>query len=202
MNVNQNDIVRTDFVLENVFSYLVRAHYNFTAITAVNQKERYVLEGIKETLNAFKEGYEHSVKSLCTKLDISIITEDYVGSILFGVSNEVFAEGITWSHIITFFVFVGELAILSISQNLPESVVAAIYESFSVLVKEKLVTWIEDHNGWEGCTSLSIVAEQENLIEMTNRSWAKSFFHTTIRVIGTLASVANTANNDFNTTKQ
>lgn len=141
-----HDIVRTDFILENVFSYLVRDIYNFTAISPMNKKEKDVFEGMKETLNAFKDDYAYSVKSLCA--EIGLITEDNVGSILLGVSNEVFSEGITWSRIIAFFVFVGELTIMCIYKKLPKSIVDVMYECFSRLVKEKLESWIEDHDGW------------------------------------------------------
>lgn len=142
----KNDIIRTDFILENVFSYLLGDNYNFDAISAMNKKEKEIFNGMKETLNAFRDSYAGPVKSLCAEIDV--ITEDTVGSILLGVSNELFSEGITWSRIIAFFVFVGELTIMCIYKNLPKSIVDVMYECFSRLVKEKLESWIEDHDGW------------------------------------------------------
>lgn len=87
------DIIRTDFVLENVFSYLVRDHYDFNAISGMNEKENHLIEKTKEILNAFTETYTDSVKQMCA--EIININEDDVGSILLGVGNELFAEGIT-----------------------------------------------------------------------------------------------------------
>lgn len=148
----KNDIVRTDFILENAFAYLLENHYKFDAISAMNKKENDVWDHMKETLDAFRDSYASPVKNLCAEIDI--INEDTVGSILLGVSNELFSEGITWSRIIALFVFVGELTIMCISKKLPKSIVDVMFECFSRLVKEKLESWIEDHDGWV-CISFS-----------------------------------------------
>lgn len=186
------DVIRTDFILQNMFAYLVKDQYKFDAISAINKREKDVLEGMKETVDAFRLNYASTVKSLCAEIDL--ITEDTLGSVLLGVSNELFSEGITWSRIIAFFVFVGELTILCVSRKISKSIVDVMYECFSRLVNEKLQSWIDDHDGWEGITSLSVVAQQENSLKISNPGWAKSLLYGTVRMIGTLAHIANTSN--------
>lgn len=181
--------IRTDFILENVFSYLLQDFYEFDAICAINDKETNTLNHMKKILRTLKESSKGSLKSLCFELDD--INEDKVGSILLGVAHELFSEGITWSRITAFIIFVGELTIMCLSQKLPTSIVDAMYESFSRLVKEKLETWIEDHNHWEGIFELSV----ENNNQLKESNWAKVLWHTTVRIVGTLASVSNVINN-------
>lgn len=47
----KEDIIKTDCILENIFSYLLRDHYNFNTICKMNKKEKHVFETIKEYLN-------------------------------------------------------------------------------------------------------------------------------------------------------
>lgn len=171
----KEDIIRTDFILENVFSVLVRDYYNFDAISWMNKKEKDVLEKIVEILNVFRDKFADPIKSLCR--EIVVINEDTVSPILLKVSYEVFAEGISWSRIIAFFAFVGELTITCIERKIPKSNVDVIYEIFSRLVKEKIESWIEDHDGWEGIKSVSVVTTSKE--KLSTPSWSKHLLHLT-----------------------
>lgn len=173
--------VRIDFILENVFSYLLPNVYNFDALCSTNEKEKHLIEKIKKILNAFRDSYSDPVKILCAEL--TVINEENISSILLDVADELFSEGITWSKIIAFFAFVGELTTMCIKRKLPKSLVNVMYESFSRLVKVKLESWIDDHDGWEGLTSLSIVTQPEHLLRISKPSWAKSVLNATNRLI-------------------
>lgn len=142
---NEKDKVRTDFVLQNIYSYSLRNKYEFNAVCAMNKEEEFVMRELEGTVYAFQTNYGGNVKSLCTELEI---TEDTIGTVILGVSNELFSDGITWSRIIALFVFVGELTLLCLSRKFPERIVDEIYECFCKLVKEKLKGWIDDHGGW------------------------------------------------------
>lgn len=174
---NKEEIIRTDFLLENIFSYLLRDHYNFDAISPMNEKEKQVFEGTKEILDVFRDSYAIPVKNLISEINVEEIT---IGSTLLSVSNELFSEGITWSRIIAFFVFVGELTVI---KKLPPSLVDVIYECFSRLVKEKLESWIEDHNGWDTLKKLSVVFQQENSFKASNTNWVSTLLHNVIQMI-------------------
>lgn len=145
-NSSGNNGVRTDFILENIFSYLVKDHHTLTPMSAINQRENDVLVGMKETIDAFRSRYADTVKNLCATIDE--ISEHSVRIVLLGVANEIFSEGIGWSRVIAFFVFVGEIAITCVSRNLPSSALDAVYDCFSSYVKEKLEMWINDHESW------------------------------------------------------
>lgn len=151
--------VRTDVILQQVFSHLV-SDFNFDGMNTMNEKEKLLIQKINEIMSLFRKSYADSIKSLCEK--INDINEENTSFILLGVFSEVFSKGITWSKIIAFFVFVGELTTLCIERKLSKSIVDAIYQSFSTLVKEKLEVWIKDHNGWEGMTNWSVVLQKEN----------------------------------------
>lgn len=181
----KEDIIKTDCILENVFSYLLRDHYNFNTICKMYKKEKHVFETIKETLNFFRNKYGDLVKILCSEMDD--IDEDTVDSVLLGVAHALFSEGITWSRIIAFFHFVGELTITCIIRKLPNSLVDVIYECFSKCVKVKLESWIEDHDGWEGVSSLS-VSIQEHLLNISKLSCSKSLLYATRKQIFALTS--------------
>lgn len=185
----KENIIRTDFILENVFSYLVCNHYEFDAISRMNKKEKETFEKLKETINAFRESYIDPIEKWCEEIDV--INEDDVGSILLTVSNELFSEGITWSRIIAFFIFVGELTITCIKKKLPKLIADVIYESFSRLVKERLESWIEDHDGWEGINSLSISIQKENVLKTSDPSWIKNLFYRTCEMISSILSKEN-----------
>jgi len=187
-NYNEKNGVRTDFILQNVFSYVLGDRYCFNAICADNDIEKKVLKELIETIKAFQINYSDTVKGLCSEIEV---TEDTVTAVILGVANELFCEGITWSRIIALFVFVGELTLLCLSKDLPINVVDVVYACFSDLVTEKLESWVFDHNGWEGIASLSNVAQQENSSKVSNPGWAKSLFYNTVRMIGTVAQIAN-----------
>lgn len=192
------DTIRTDFILQNIFSYALRNTYAFDAVSAMNKKEEFVLKELKETFNAFQSNFGDAIRGLCREVEV---THDTIGSVIVGVANELFSEGITWSRIIALFAFMGELTLQCLSRKYPDSIVDGIYECFCRLVKEKLKCWVDDHGGWEGLTALS-VTQQENTDSFespksANSGWAKSLFYSTVRMIGTLAHFANSSSTAF-----
>ncbi|KFM74118.1 Apoptosis regulator BAX, partial [Stegodyphus mimosarum] len=184
--------VRTDFILQNVYSYLIKDAYAFESCPATTRKEASVLKDLKEIVDAFRSNYLFRIQNLCSELDV---TFDTVGSVLLGVSNELFSDGITWSRIIALFIFVAELTVQCLAQSFPVTIVDITYECFSRLVKENLLVWIEDHGGWEGLRSLSKTekGDSNQLMneQQTNGTLAKSILHGTIKVFGFFANLAN-----------
>lgn len=172
----KENIIKTDCILENIFSYLLRDHYNFNTICKMNKKEKHAFETIKEYLNLFVNEYADILKTLCAEIDD--INEDTVGPVLLGVADAVYCEGTTWSRIIAFCIFVGELTIMCIQRKLPNSIVDVIYECFTKYVIENLKSWIEDHGGWEGVSCLS-VSKQEHLSRISRPSWSRTLLYAT-----------------------
>lgn len=156
----QYDGVRTDFILQNVYSYLLSGRHRFNRIPHMNKIEEEVLKQFKEIVDAFRIDYVVTVKSLCTELNVSIET---VGSILHGIADELFSDGITWSRIIALSVFVGELTLSCLSRGFAEFIADLVYECFSALVKEKLEPWVLDHGGWSSIGQLNLNESSWNL---------------------------------------
>lgn len=184
----KNNSVRTEFILKNIFSYMLKDIYKFNTICAENQKEKDTLEKFKELLIKFKDEYGSLVKKDC--FEIGPINEDTIESILLNVSAELFSNGINWYLIIGFFYFVGELAFVVVSLNLPISLINIIFDNFFKLVTERLEVWIQDHNGWEG-----IFMTKEKLIISSK---FENFFTYTIYCFFTLLSMLNEIENFFN----
>lgn len=180
--------VRTEFLLKNIFAYMLKNNYKFDTVCAENPKEKETFKSFKETLNKFKDEYGFMIRNQCLKIDC--INEDTVDSILSQVGNEIFSEGITWNNIVAFFYFVGELSLLVISKKLPNSLVDVIFEYFSKFVNEKLEFWVQDHNGWE-----DILMKEEDIEKMTSKCFSFKFLmHIFVIIFGTFSHVRNISN--------
>lgn len=185
--------VRTHFVINNIFYYLLEDYdEQETEITALNASETEVLETFKKVVDEFKLNYSERVVDLCSHLEVTL---DSVNGVFLGVSNELFSEGITWGRISALVVFSSELAAQCLRKELPETVVEEVLDCCLELVQDKLENWIEDHGGWEGIISFSkgqkITDNQQEATGAESPGWAKSMLHGTVRVLGTLAHIAN-----------
>lgn len=187
--------VRTHFVVTNIFYHLLEDYVceeQQTELTASNPSETEVLETFKKVVNEFKVSYSDRVVDLCSHLEV---TTDSVNGVFLGVSNELFSEGITWGRISALFVFSSELAAQCLRKELPDTIVEEILGCCLELVQDKLENWIEDHGGWEGIINFSKgqkSAETPQTNGAQSPGWAKSMLHGTVRVLGTLAHIANT----------
>ncbi|GFY03209.1 apoptosis regulator BAX [Trichonephila clavipes] len=193
--------VSSDFILQNVYSHLIKDGANFRALCPANHLEEELIRHIIDVVDDFKQNFIGTIKGLLSTLEFS---EDTSGTIIQGVANELFCEGITWSRIIAFFVFVGELTLQYLANNYPPSIVDVIYECYSKFVKETLTNWISDHGGWEGVRSLSIKRDdsnQEITTPMPNGSldkgWANSILYSTVKMFGTIAFLANSSGSNL-----
>ncbi|GFU45563.1 apoptosis regulator BAX [Nephila pilipes] len=186
--------ISTDFILQNAYSHLIKNGANFQAIRPTNYKEEQLIQDLLNIVDDFKLSFIGSIKVLTSDLEFAPNT---LGTVLQGVANELFCEGITWSRIIALFVFVGELTLQCLANDYPRSIVDVIYECFCKLVKETLINWIVEHGGWEGVRSLSKKRDDSNpeitTPQSSDKGWAKSIFHSTVRIFGTLALLANSS---------
>lgn len=63
------------------------------------------------------------------------------------VSNELYIEGIKWSHIITHLVFASEFALNCAQQGYPH-LVDEVAQWLALYINQHLLQWITDHGGW------------------------------------------------------
>lgn len=184
---SKNDIIRTDFLLENVFSYSLGDNYKFCPVSAINKKEKDTLEKIIKLYDLFGDRHGHFMSSLCK--EFTEITEDTIDPILLGVAKEIFSGVISWSQIICYFYFVGQLAVMCIDGNLPKSTVDVTYESFSRFVKTEIEPWIKDHDDWERFLSLTIKYENSSSTDIEKSSCIKFLLYSAIKIIGNLLKI-------------
>lgn len=167
---SKNDIVRTNFLLENIFSHMLGDKHNFNVIiSAINKKENDVLEKLKKVIDSLRNQFGNLLQNLCGELDE--ISEDRIESILSDIACELFNRvtwDITWSRIMCFFVFVGELTVTCVSKKVPASLVDAIFEIFSRLVTEKIEYWVEYHGDWENIPLNLLLEENPSFSVRTN----------------------------------
>lgn len=178
---DQKNTVRSEFIVRNIFSYMIEYQYKFNTIYAKNQMEKDTLETFKGVLIELNNEYGSDLRNKC--LEIHPINENTIEYILTEISNELFAEGITWIRIITFFAFVGELTRTVFSRKLSTSLVNIIFIHFSTFVREKLEMWIQEHDGWENINIQKKVKPK--------LSWFKFLLYTTLIIMGTLSKVQN-----------
>lgn len=146
---DETQTIRTNFVLTNVYAHLIKDGYNFQAIPPENSKEEKIIGDIFGIVDSFRMSYLPTIQALCSELEFSCET---IGTVLSGVANELFCEGITWSRIVAFFVYVGELTLLGLvkcySRESRIDLVIAMYQCFYCVVSQNLNGWVEDHGGW------------------------------------------------------
>lgn len=188
----KNDTVRTDFLLQNIFSYMLGDKHIFDPVSNLNAKERDILEIYKRTLDNFADIHDQPLKNLCAELDG--INEEFVCHILSRVADELFSEMITWGRIIAFFAFVKELAFMCIQKELPASIVDVIFENFSMAMKAKVESWIEFHGGWDGITLFRLETKP---FRIRKTSWVIFLLHAIIKTFGIFSAVDNIVNRNI-----
>lgn len=138
----RKDRIRTDFVLQNAFAYLLKDRYRFIAERPGNAKEEDALRKIKETIDIYLFVYAEAARQFCTKQ--RPLTGDVLEEVLSQIFDEIFNAGIDKNRIMGFFILVGELS----RTCLMLKDVEIMYLYFSKHVKRKLNRWIYDHGGW------------------------------------------------------
>lgn len=139
----QKDRIRTDFVLQNVFAYLLKDEYPFNAMCSENVKEQDALRKIKETIDIYAFVYAEAAKQYCLK--VGPLNGDVLEEVLSQNFNGIFRDdGIDKNRIMGFFILTGELC----KTCLMRKDVDIMYLCFSKHVKRKLKRWIYDHGGW------------------------------------------------------
>lgn len=147
----EKSIVRLEFIVQNIFAYLLRNVYTFHATSAIHYAEAEVLNIWKEVLDDFSYNHAGQVQQLCHQLNVESLTNDNLDLVLVGVSNELFSDGITFPRIMGLFTFVREWMTLSLVRHQsPKVLVDEMYDCLSRLVQEKLDLWVNDHGGWRG----------------------------------------------------
>lgn len=192
--VSKKVTIRTDMLFENVFAYMLREKYNFDAPTSMTEQEKNTLEIYKKVLDFFGGKWDEEIRKQCA--EIEEITVNIVGSLLDKIADELFSEGITWSKITAFLLFVKELSLMCIYKKLPADILNVIFECFYRLVLEKLETWIEDHGNWEGISS-TLVGKGNSIVPSKSscvKSWVKFLLRTAVKFFGIYRSVSNIFN--------
>lgn len=179
----KNTMVRTDFILQNVYSTLLNYYgLHFKAVAAISDYEKNIIVMMKRTIDTFRVIYLAEIRQLCIALgrlddQIFLVTSNLfhrnVSYILVECFKEVFADGVTWSKIITFMLFAAELCF---SHGFSGDV---IYESFSTLMENKLQSLISSHRNYQDIFSSLKMEEQPTIL--VRRIW-----HNTIKMLRVL----------------
>jgi len=102
------------------------------------------LEQLTEEMRS--RGFTVELAAVADRADLS---EEYLGSSLEVLSNELFAQGVKWSHIATYFAFCGELAhqFLTSGRN---HLIGPLSVAMNSFIEARLALWIGEHGGWDG----------------------------------------------------
>ncbi|GIX76114.1 apoptosis regulator BAX [Caerostris extrusa] len=194
-------VIRTDFILQNIFSYLLRDPDDFQPICAANVQEEKVFVEYQVIVDEFKQNYSSDLQDLCAELEFKT---NKLASTLQGVCNELFSEGITWSRLVSFFVFVGELT-CKFQVRYADFSIDSMYRCFYNIVTKDLYTWVQDHGGWEGIEAVSrkknsnqgspetAPSNQESTEEEVPQrdGLGRNILHNSVRLLGVLAQLSS-----------
>lgn len=92
---------------------------------------------------AFIRQYETKITNMVHVLEMSPTN---IAALFDSVSNELYVEGIKWSHIITHFVFSVEFAHHASQQGMASH--QEVAQRLALFLSERLLPWIEQNEGW------------------------------------------------------
>lgn len=131
-------------IVDDYISYQLQMNgYEWRSPTATPTK---VNSSLRSLGNEFKTRYRDSFLEMTESLDIQPSTAH---ATFLGVANELFSEGVTWARIVALFVFGSEMALICQRMSHTE-IVSDVAEWLSSYIKANLLTWIRDHDGWDG----------------------------------------------------
>jgi len=105
---------------------------------------RKIGEALRSLGQRYSDLYEEDFAQMCERLEVIPSTAFATFN---SVSNELFIEGIKWSHIVTYLVFGAEFAYYSLQKGLTDSV-DQVSHWLALFVNQNLLLWINDHGGW------------------------------------------------------
>lgn len=134
--------VRTDYILSNVFATFKKFYYpvKIAVLDPSNTKERNALEHV---LNLCIHIYSKYYFSICKLThDIIPVKKDKFEALWYELYNQLFNNCISWSRILMFISITARLMAFCEFNDI-------VFKYFSNIIKEKLLPWIENHDGWE-----------------------------------------------------
>lgn len=166
--------VRTDYLLKNMYAYMLKKHYPFDTVEAVNDKEKDVLEFLKKILKEYRNFSSDNTIKRCQK--IPDFNEKQLKPILLTMFHEIFPDDIRWCKIIGYIDFIGKFAVECIMRKLPREAVQEVYIHSVNIFSEHLDDWIEKHGGWMGIYCISPLKP----------SWVQFLSKTAVKIIATI----------------
>jgi hypothetical protein len=101
-------------------------------------------EALRSLGQSYCNLYEEDFAQMCERLEVIPSTAFATFN---SVSNELFIEGIKWSHIVTYLVFGSEFAYYCVQKGFPDCV-NEVSHWLALFVSQNLLNWINDHSGW------------------------------------------------------
>lgn len=113
-----------------------------SSLTLSRQTE--ITDALRTLGEEYMNQYGNEFDQMCEPLQL---TPSTAYSIFLSISNELFCEGIKWSHIVTYLVFGVEFALYTVQKGYPQ-LVSEISHWLSDYLNLHLINWIKDHGGW------------------------------------------------------
>lgn len=131
--------VRTPYILLNVVTHLSSCP-TMTFIPALNANEEKVFRRVLKLCKKIYNIHRFQIR-LITRV-FRNIEEDKVQRFLLDLYNKLFANRVSWSRILLFTSIVSTFM-------MPYTINDVLFLRFHTIVKDKLLPWIDDHDGWE-----------------------------------------------------
>uniref|UniRef100_A0A915HEJ9 Bcl-2 Bcl-2 homology region 1-3 domain-containing protein n=1 Tax=Romanomermis culicivorax TaxID=13658 RepID=A0A915HEJ9_ROMCU len=115
--------------------------------------------------------------------DLNMISASSAKATFFGVTEELFFEGITWSRIVALFAFGGVLCQKCVSQGAPQLVDQVPYW-IKMYVDTRLSSWMAENGGWNG-----FMAHFGKILSIdVTRTWRFDYIHKLLFSFGTVCA--------------
>ena len=114
-------------------------------------KRRNVVNCLCTLSQSMRASFSEQLRQMCAKLDNEVADLTALDYESFqDVANELFSQGIMWGHIICLLVFGSELILSTIDENPSRALIENIAQYLSNYINANLLTWINDHEAWNG----------------------------------------------------
>lgn len=119
-------------------------------------KRKSVVNSLNALSQSMRTNFRLQLQQMCSKLDNEVddlVNLDYES--FQDIANELFSQGIKWSNIICLLVFASELILSTIDSNPSRDLIDNISAYLSTYINDNLLTWINDHQAWQGLLTYS-----------------------------------------------
>lgn len=143
--MNNNDM-EAQLVEDYVDYRLRKAGFKWKSRRSLASEPSAVMRTLRQLSDEFEVRYTRTFDELNRHI---VITKENARDTFANVVSELFVDGIKWGRIVGLFSFTAKLALQAMEKE-DEDLVNNLVDWSTQYVSSKLLSWINQHGGWEG----------------------------------------------------